>query len=301
MSAVDISVPETPMVSTTSESQGPVEIIVGPAQTNLSSAPKGDVTDVAPKEAKTTTPVNTDDEISGDDDPADDDQPRDGKGRYRGVQARIDELTRSRREAEREAEYWKARVQGGTAQNPAPTPATTPPDPAKFKTQEDYIDAVTDFKVAQKLAEKDAEQSHVKQVNDRAQSWQEKLVVARAEAPDFDQVMNNADVPVSNHVADLLLESDAGAKIAYHLARNPDKLEAINGMTPAKVAIELGKLEASLTKSSIQATIPDVKTSKAPPPARTLGQGRSTTPQLADLSMEDYVRQRKSQGASWAR
>ena len=295
MSAVDVT---TPSPAPETAPQGPVEINVGPAQTNLSETPKDDITDAVSNEVvKTTDPVDD----SGDED----DAPRDEKGRYRGVQNRIDELTRSRREAEREAAYWKARAAvPDAAQNPAQVPAASKaPDPSQFKTQEEYIDAVTDYKVEQKLAKKEAEQSQVKQVNERAQSWQEKLVAARTETSDFDQVMNNADVPVANHVADLLLESDAGAKIAYHLAQNPATLEKINGMTPARVAIELGKLEASLMKPAVADTTPEpeVKVSKAPPPARTLGQGRSTTPQLADLPMEDYVKQRKAHGASWAR
>ncbi len=295
MSAVETS---TPSSAPEAAPQGPVEIIIGPAQTNLSEAPKEDVTDVVPKEVVKTTDLADD---SGDGD----ESPRDERGRFRGVQNRIDELTRSRREAEREAAYWKERAGGNTpAQNPAQVPAgPKAPDPSSFKTQEEYIDALADYKVDQKLAAKEAEQTQVKQVTERAQSWQEKLTSARAETPDFDQVMNNADVNVANHVADLLLESDAGAKIAYHLAQNPDVLEKINGMTPAKVAIELGKLEVAITKPANVAPEPkpDVKISKAPPPTRPVGQGRSTTPALADLSMDDYVKQRRSQGAGWAR
>lgn len=294
MSAVD----STPASPAPEAPQGPVEITIGPAQTNLSETPKDDVTDVVPKEvAKTTDPVNESDDDG-------EESPRDEKGRFRGVQNRIDELTRSRREAEREAAYWKERA-GGNApvQNPAQTPAgPKAPDPSSFKTQEEYIDAVTDYKVEQKLAKKEAEQTQVKQVTDRAQSWQEKLTAARADTPDFDQIMNNADIAVANHVADLLLESDAGAKIAYHLAQNPEALEKINGMSPAKVAIELGKLEATLTKPAPEPEPkPDVRTSKAPRPTTPIGQGRSTTPSLADMPMEDYVKTRRSQGASWAR
>lgn len=295
MSAVETS---SPSPAPEAAPQGPVEITVGPAQTNLSEAPKDDVTDVVPKEVAKTTDLADD---SGDAD----ESPRDEKGRFRGVQNRIDELTRSRREAEREAAYWKERAGGNVpTQNPAQVPAgPKAPDPSSFKTQEEYIEAVTDYKVEQKLAKKEAEQTQVKQVTERAQSWQEKLTAARADTADFDQVMNNADIAVANHVADLLLESDAGAKIAYHLAQNPDALDKINGMTPARAAIELGKLEATITKpaSASSEPKPDVKTSKAPPPARPIGQGRSTTPSLADLPMEDYVKTRRSQGASWAR
>src|SRR3954469_9183752 len=52
--------------------------------------------------------------------PEGDDQPRDEKGKFKSpTQARIDELTRARREAEREAEYWKQRATPAQSQEPA--------------------------------------------------------------------------------------------------------------------------------------------------------------------------------------
>ena len=294
--------------------EGPREIFIGGEQTNLSAAPKDNVTDVTPKSESTTKTETKSTDSNTDPVTDDDEQPqRDNKGRFKGgVQDRIDELTRSRREAEREAAYWRARATGeDPAQPPAQAAAKSqPPDPSTFKTQEEYIDALTDYKLEQKLAAKAAESEQTKAITQRAQTWQEKLAAARTEIPDFDAVMNNADMQVANHVAELLFESDAGAKIAHHLAQNPELLNKMNDMTPAKVAIQLGKLEASFEKTapapgsgkeSTASNVVEVRTTKAPPPAKHLGQGRSTTPSLEDMSVEDYVKTRKAQGASWAR
>jgi hypothetical protein len=299
MSADTISVVDT---TSTPAVEGPREVHIGGEQVSLSGAPRADATDVVSKDKSSTEPkTNSTDSNTDPDDNEDLDQ-RDTKNRSKGgVRDRIDELTRSRREAEREAAYWRARATGeDPAQTPAPTAAKPkPPEPSTFKTQEEYIDALTDYKLEQKLTAKDQAAEQSKAIETRAGTWQEKLVTARAEIADFDSVMNGADMQVANHVAELLFESDAGAKIAHHLAQNPEVLEKLNGMSPTKVAIQLGKLESSLEK--VAPNLVEARTTKAPPPAKHLGQGRSTTPTLEDMSIDDYVKTRKSQGASWAR
>jgi hypothetical protein len=97
------------------------------------------------------------------------------------------------------------------------------------------------------------------------------------------------------------MESDRGAELTYHFAKNPSVLERLNGMTPTQAAREIGKLEATLPKYERPAP-PSKKLSTAPAPAGTLGsQGRATTPSLASASMDEYMAQRKQQGARWAR
>ena len=62
---------------------------------------------------------------------AQDAQDRDDKGRFKGVQPRIDELTRARREAEREAAYWRAIANKDDASS-ATKAAPEKPTPDKF-------------------------------------------------------------------------------------------------------------------------------------------------------------------------
>jgi hypothetical protein len=105
-----------------------------------------------------------------------------------------------------------------------------------------------------------------------------------------------------------LLESDLGPQLAYHFAKNPDVLMRLNSMNPTAAAREIGRLEATLGQKpatpagQTTQTQSKTKVSNTPAPAGTLGsQGRATTPALATMSMEDYMKQRKSQGARWAR
>lgn len=224
---------------------------------------------------------------------------RDEKGRFKGVQPRIDELTRARREAEREAAYWKQVAQG--TQSPAQA-APQRPVPENFEKYDDYIDALTDWKADQAVAKRMEQDSTRKVAETRAQTFAERQVQFRQQTADYDEVVGGSDTPIANHVGEAIMESDLGPQLAYHFAKNPDVLQRLNGMSPTAAAREIGKLEATLGAKPAAPAAPTKKVSNTPAPAGTTGaQGRATTPALANLSMEEYMKQRKSQGARWAR
>lgn len=224
---------------------------------------------------------------------------RDEKGRFKGVQPRIDELTRARREAEREAAYWRQVAQG--AQTPAQA-APQRPAPENFEKYDDYIDALTDWKAEQAVAKRMEQDSTRKVVETRAQTFAERQAQARALMADYDEVVGGSDTPITQHVGETIMESDLGPQLAYHFAKNPDVLMRLNSMSPVQAAREIGKLEATLSTKPAAPAAPTKKVSNTPAPAGTMGtQGRATTPALQNLSMEEYMKQRKTQGARWAR
>lgn len=291
---------ENQVVETSSTDQGPQEFLVlgqeAPVEEvkKIESAPAA----VAAPETKAT---GSEEQVV--------EENRDEKGRYKpGIQTRIDELTRARRDAERETEYWRIRAQqNGQAPAKATAADGQPPVRANFETDEAYLDALTDHKVDQRMAQRDQQQKQAQETTTKADSWQTKLTQARTDIADFDAVMANADTPVANHVAELIMECDQGAKVMHHLATHPEDLDKINSMSAAKAAFEIGKLATKFdapapTASSSEPAAQAVKVSKAPPPAgHSVGAGRSTESSLGDLNMDDYIAKRKSQGASWAR
>ena len=140
-----------------------------------------------------------------------------------------------------------------------------------------------------------------KVVETRTQTFAERQVAARAVMPDYDAVVGSSDTPIANHVGEALMESDRGPELAYHFAKNPEVLQNLNGMSPTQAAREIGKLEATLPTKTTPA-VPSKKLSTTPAPANaSVTQGRATTPALANASMDEYMAQRKSQGARWAR
>lgn len=225
---------------------------------------------------------------------------RDEKGRFKGVQPRIDELTKARREAEREAQYWKAVAARHGGSEEAGKPATKP-TPDKFEDYGAYVEALTDWKADQAIASRMQERAQAQQQEAQQSSWSQRQAAARQALPDYDAVLAASDAPIAPHVRESLLDSDAGPALAYHFAKNPDVLERLNGMSAMQAAREVGRIEASLAPASAKEAA-TVRTTATPKPATTTAsQGRATTPTLAQMSHEEYRKQRAAQGARWAR
>ncbi len=275
--------------------EGPREIILSADKPiEVKTIDTADVTDVEVKTPKPTEPVEDAPKDDSDDKPA---KP--------GLQGRIDELTRARRAAERDAAYWKARADGsGAPQTPAQPAAPAAPKREAFESDEAHEAALVDWKIDQKvdikLRERQQSETVTRQATEIAQSWQSKVEAARADIADFDSVMDAAEDQVAPHVAEILMKHNAGAKIAHHFAQNPEALEKINDMDVVQAAIEIAEIGAQFKAVKVPPVV-EKQISKAPPPAKPIGQGRSTNPSLDEMSMDDYVSQRRKQGASWAR
>ena len=238
---------------------------------------------------------------------------RDDKGRFRNpVQPRIDELTKKVRENEREAAFWRARAEA--AEKPA-APPPEKPTPDKFDDYGAYVEALTEFKADEKIKAgfeaREKAQAEKRETETRQSTWQTRKAEAAKALPDIDAVLESSDVPVANHVSAELLDSEFGPQIAYKLANDRALADKLNGMSPTQAAREIGRLEASYATAPAAADpdpptdpVPEPvikKTTSAPPPVKPVSQGRSSQVDLAKVGMDEYVKARVAQGASWAR
>lgn len=220
-----------------------------------------------------------------------------------GVQSRIDELTRARHEADREAAYWRGLAQHQSAQSSAQA-APTKPTIDQFDDYGEYVEALTDWKADQAVAKRMAEDTTRKVGEVRVQTFQERQAEFAKTTPDYSDVMRNSNAPIAQHVIEAAQESDVGPQLLYHFAQNPEVLDRINRMDEKQANREIGRLEATLSTSKASAAPAPAtkKVTQAPAPAGTTStQGRSTTPDLGSASMDEYMAQRKAQGARWAR
>ena len=225
---------------------------------------------------------------------------RDDKGRYKGIQPRIDELTRARREAEREASYWRE-IANSKGASPAEKAAPEKPTIDKFNDYGEFVEALTDWKADQAVTSRLQERAQAQQQEARTTSWNERQDIARTTMPDYDEVVGGSNTPVAPHVAEVITGSDNGPALAYHFARNPEVLTRLNGMPALQAAREVGRIEASLAQTKAEPSL-QVKTTNAPTPAATsANQGRSSTVPLEKMTQAQYEAHRKSQGARWAR
>lgn len=276
----------------TTPTEGPREIHVHPMP----------AVDASQQEPKVEAKQEIQPEVKEGDEPTETEKhERDEQGRFQkkeGVQPRIDELTRARREAEREATYWRQVAEQGKAQSSAEA-APTEPTPDKFEDYGEYVKALVKWNTEQTLAKQQAENSTRKVAETRTHAFTERLNEARTRITDFDAVVGASDVPLSPHVGEILQESEKGADLAYHFAKNPGMLQRLNGMSERAAAMEIGRIEASMTKAPAPSA---KKISNAPTPANTGNSaGRSTTPDLTNMSMDEYKAARAKQGARWAR
>jgi len=211
------------------------------------------------------------------------------------LEKRFSEITKQREEARQEAQRERqARVDleqrlAALEQQRQPQAINVDqePQPSQFSDAFEYAKALAEFSTERALAERDRQVAQAREQEAQQkiiQSWAQKVQEAKAELPDFDDLVASSDVVVNNAVRDAILESDVGPKILYHLAENNDLAKKIASLSPNAALREIGKLEAKFeAKPETKQTAPVVR-SKAPAPIQPIrgGQGQPDVPMSAN-------------------
>ena len=212
------------------------------------------------------------------------------------LEKRFSEITKQREEARKEAQNERqARVEleqrlaamEQQRQPQQPSYVDQEPQPSQFSDAFEYAKALAEFSTEKALAERDrqvAQQREQEAQQKIIQSWAQKVQEAKADLPDFDDLVASSDVVVNNAVRDAILESDVGPKILYHLAENNDLAKRIASLSPNAALREIGRLEAKFeVNPETKQTAPVVR-SKAPAPIQPIrgGQGKADVPMSAD-------------------
>jgi hypothetical protein len=143
------------------------------------------------------------------------------------------------------------------------------PRPEQFNDAFEYARALAEYSAEQALKNRDRaelEKKYQAEQEKLIEVWNDRLEATKKELPDYADMIESSDVMVSDQVRDALLESEAGPRILYHLAENPDYAEKLSKMTVISALREIGKLEAKFEKTE---TKPVVR-SKAPAPINPL-------------------------------
>jgi hypothetical protein len=177
----------------------------------------------------------------------------------------------ARRERElRESLEVQVRELKNKAQPSAEPKFDSEPKPEQFTDMYEYQQALVDYRVDQRLGEEKQKEANARAEAERVKvinTWAKRVETAKAEIPDFEDMVGSADVAVSNEVRDAIFESDVGPRVLYHLAENPDIAEKLNGMTMTAALRMIGKLEAQFEKKSDEQLLKTVvNKSKAPAP-----------------------------------
>ena len=205
---------------------------------------------------------------------------------------RLSEVTQQREQARQQAEQERqARLDlekrlAAIEQQRQPEQAVNidqEPQPSQFSDAFEYAKALAEYSTEKALAERDRQVALAREQEAQQkiiQSWAQKVQAAKAELPDFDDLVASSDVVVNNAVRDAILESDVGPKILYHLAENDDLARKIAGMNPNAALREIGKLEARFEAKPETAQTAPIVRSKAPTPIQPIrgGQGKPDVP-----------------------
>lgn len=236
-----------------------------------------------------------------DEDNSDSEQER--KPLPRGVQRKINKLTKRSAEAERRAQELERQLeqmQRNAPQKP-PEPPQGKPTLEQFDYDQDrYLEALADYRLEQKigqLRQQSEQRQREQQQRERSRTLAERESAFIADHPDYEEVAKDPSLPINEVMAEAIFEADDPPAIAYYLGQNPDEAMSISQLSPVAAARAIGRIEAKLSVPGQ----PPKRTTKAPPPVTTLQSSAPIKRDLSELrSMDEYVaerkRQRKAQG-----
>jgi hypothetical protein len=303
------------VVSSTTDSQEAVNAAAGieeaPAEQQQEQAVKAPAPPktVEPDEAEEETEEEGDgEEKEGEEEPA---KPK----RTGGFQRKIERLVR-------ENEYLTRRFHELAQQQRQQPPPQQPEGPRlrvalddkygdggrprqdQFDSYDEYLDKLTDWKLATALQQEHTAQQQrhqAAQQQERLTGWQQRVGQFKSEAPDFEDVLESVDHINLTPVLQQAIMGDAlGPKLAYELARRPEDFARIASLDPVGALTALGEFKARLepakTAAPQQQHQNGVKpVSRAPNPIRPVGQGASggSTVPPDQMPLGDYIRWRE--------
>lgn len=190
--------------------------------------------------------------------------PQQDKRNADAIQRRIDQLTREKYEERRQREALQTRLQqyehqGQEAQQRAPVD----------------IDAAVEARLKQREFEKKTDSVYQ---------------AGKAEFPDFDKSLETFNLfgGIPPAMSEMVLELDGAHKVLNHLGNNPAEVERILSLSVPRMAVEIARLDASLSQPK-----PPPPVSKAPAPISPIG-GKSAPVEPSEFgSTEEYAAWRR--------
>ena len=215
-----------------------------------------------------------------------------GEPKRNRAQERISQLTAEKHAAlrtAREAEQRYATLQKEMQERRAP-------DPNDYDAvQRESVRGVFQEETAKRAVD-DYNAAVAKAQQAQYEAFHTKVDAAREKIPEIDRSIEAfSRLPVSNHAAEIIAESEVAAELAHYLANNPREAHDIYQMTPAQQGRALARIEQRVS-------LPARRTSSAPPPPPMVtGAGASRQKTPTEESAAEYVARRKAEWAKGAR
>lgn len=209
----------------------------------------------------------------------------------KGVKKRLATVTRKRRDAERETATMRAQNQELLArldflEHPEARPGEEPLID-DFETEEEYLEAVSDFKAEQKIAkwgeiqrEEAAEEVRKGQEVDaqiRQEALRTNLRKGVEKYDDFEEVIE--DLNITGDMVGILESLPNIPEVVYTLGKSPETVAALVDLPFLQVAYKMKEISDTLVKK---------KTTKAPAPVRPVATSGGMIKSLEKMSQAEY-------------
>ena len=216
------------------------------------------------------------------------------------VQKRINEAIKRQRTAERERDYERTK-RLEMEKELVSARLALPPDIKKpkiedFETMEEYNEALTDYKIDlrfwrenQKKAREHESVEEKENLDESYGSLEKKIEKGRRKFTDFDELVLNDDLKISEEMVEAIILSDAAEDVLYYLGQHPDESQEISGLTSVQAAYRLGKIEEKL-----HAPPPPKKTTKAPEPISPISSSGAVELDPNKMTPREYREARES-------
>ena len=216
------------------------------------------------------------------------------------IQARIDEVTKLRREEERQ----RLRVEAENEELRKQIEAATPKQPPGMKLADfDYDEDRYSSYLTEQAANSARQEAQRAIQTERQLAKQADFNVKESDfaldVKDYHAVTRNPTLKLSAEMVQVAQESDDGPKLLYYLGKHPDVSERLASMSPMAMAREIGRIEATKLDSVNPPSI-----SNAPDPVKPLKSAaksqsiRTDTPEGDNLSTDEWVKRERKRLAN---
>ena len=224
-------------------------------------------------------------------------------------QRRLERQKTARIAAETEARLLRERVAALEAERAPKPKADEAPKREDFADDVAYLEARADHAARKaaaeaRAAERNENEGREKQSKQQqaeqaiAKAWTEREATFQATAKDYTEIVEPFVETDLAHFSDgsrrLIVKSEVGPQLLYHLATNPEEAERIAELEPFEQAVEIRILEKTMVK-------PARRTSNAPAPIDPVPQGRSGQKDPAKMSVTEYAKWMKDNGSRYVR
>lgn len=189
-------------------------------------------------------------------------------------------------------------------QRDAPKAAEAPGKPVRENYADDvtFVEDLAGWKADQRFAERMATQKQESEQQAQArgfaeaqQNYEKRAAAIRVTNPDFDELVRDPDLNISEPMAVAIALAENGPKLALYLAKNPGEADRIARLNPALAQMELGRLDAKISA-------PTAKTiSTAPAPLSSVPSTRAIIKDLENASQAEFEKAMKKSGSRYVR